>query len=328
MTPLRHVGVVTGLADFVNFLAALHSRTGQTDIASMAVSVALYGTDLTLPPKLVEEFRAIVQAAFPTIEIERVPSQRLQGARFDSENYDAFNAQEERIVYGHSIHKEIYLSFYSFLKPKEFIFFDNGLSSYASHNVDIAKDFVKFNLPIPSFANMTLCPDLPAPPYLKDFPVRPVTFSDYSAGFENIRAASPQRPSEQWLPNHVLIGTSLFRTGKISWEAERALYMRVIESLHARGEYNILFKAHPRASSRPLITEEDGIEVIDCSAPLEIFAIPNHPGVAYSISSTSLITLKKFYGWRTYRLENEATRTLLSQSPHLSKVSGISVYRV
>lgn len=250
--------------------------------------------------------------AFRDVETVLVPPERAARGVFQAEGYvepRLSRGAARRVVYGNLIHKRLQQTFYAFLEPDEFVFFDNGISSYWEHDADINSLFGALNLPSPSMAYLTL--DLPVPKYLAAFPARRLALADYEPIYAGMRrAAVPTAP----LRDDVIIGSSLFRTGRISWEDERAIYLRLAEKL----DRPVAFKAHPRAADRPLVTSDDGFQVIESGIPIEALVQQGQIGAAYSISSTSLFTLASFFGWRAHCIETAATAEVMRASPHLA----------
>lgn len=135
-----------------------------------------------------------------------------------------------------------------------------------------------------------------------------------------------QKPTGGSLPTNVILGTSLFRTNRITWEDERELYLDLISTIQQKSNTRILFKTHPRAVAHPLITLNDGIEVLDTVAPVEAFAEFNTEGFAYSISSTSLFTLQKYYGFTPFRIDSPAVRKVAERMQHLDLALRVQSY--
>lgn len=326
MKDAEHIGVVTGLSDLVNFLGALRFRTKERIAGDSKIVAALFGHIESLPARLQAEFDWIVEKAFPYVNIVKIPPGCLQGNRFRPDGMPRLSfprSAGRRIVYGNGVHKRFHQEFFSYLEPDEFVFFDNGLSSYADHPSDIETEFAAHDIPFPSLACYSLSPPLPAPEYLSSIRSHYLGRQDYVAIYDALRAVVCETPETGWLPSHVVIGTSLFRTKRITWEEERSIYMKLIRRLQDAQDGGILYKAHPRASDRPLITKADGIDVLDSSVPVEVFVKPGSKGAVYSISSTALFTLNKYFGWTAHRIETPAARTVLNQSPHLRLVESI-----
>lgn len=230
---------------------------------------------------------------------------------------------ERVLVYGNSIHKPEFLEFYAFLAPDEFIFFDNGLSSYWSHDTDPIHDFPRHGIPRPAHAYLALHPPLPLPTYLERIPQTELTASDFAHPFKRMADASLEKPKHGHLPEHVILGTSLFRTNRISWDDERRLYLDLIAAIRQKSNSSILFKGHPRSSDRPLISRSDGVDVLETIVPIEAFAQIGGGGIAYSASSTSLFTLQKHYGFTARRLDSPAIQHVAGRMPHLDLVNQI-----
>tara|TARA_R110000868_G_scaffold43693_6_gene146731 strand:- start:5698 stop:6681 length:984 start_codon:yes stop_codon:yes gene_type:complete len=326
VTKEEHIGIVTGLADLVNFVGAACCRTGRTFDNLPPLKTILFGRDISLPMDLKAQFRQTLQDGFPNIEL--ISNDRDEDWRVSEEGFSAPpRKMVQRIVYGNSIHKPPHLDFYASLTPDEFVFIDNGLSSYAEHHFNCRAEFARRGLPNPNLACLSLGASLPVPAYLSDFTATNLTLHELGPVYRQIRGSAAGHPTSGGLPAIVLIGTSLYRTKRITWEQERDIYLAAIKSFHAEGIRDILFKSHPRASDRPLLTADDNIEVFDSSLPVEAFADPSASGVAYSISSTSLFTLRDYFGWQTYRLETPAARALLDRSPHLGLVSHVPAAR-
>ncbi|MCI4645867.1 MAG: alpha-2,8-polysialyltransferase family protein [Hyphomonadaceae bacterium] len=311
---VEYIAVVSGLMDVASFLAA-SARHG-AGVAPDRIVLALFGREVSLPEALQTEFSEIVARAFPQAELVIVPPHRVELKTFVSEGYDvpalARNA-DRRVVFSAALQSRFTRSFLSWLSPDELVFFDNGLSSYADWHANTLDHVISAGVPRPSAAYLSLHPTLDVPAYLRDVPVEVLRKKDFAHAFKRLRAGGTERPPGTWLPGQVIVGTSLFRTGRISWEAERALYLRLITRLKRSGETDILFKAHPRALTQPLITPEDGVAVFASTVPLEAYVRPNSVGTVYSISSSALITMPQFYGWQARRLSDPDTRKLFEQ---------------
>lgn len=320
----EHIGVATGLADLANFLAAHKRRAAERGTEEGPIRIVLFGAKSSLPAGLQSEFTEVAVATFPELDVIVIPSQYVTRRGFDGEAFAhpyLRKTSARRIVYGNAIHQPLHRSLYAYLKPDEFVFFDNGLSSYSEHDADIAGDFAAIGAPFPSMACLSLVPALHAPGYLSSIPQVALGYDDYADIYARLRAAAPGLPSGGWLPGHVILGTSLFRTKRIEWGEERSIYLRLIKALKARTDERVAFKAHPRASDRPLITSDDGVEVLDTGLPVEALVRPGSKGCAYSISSTSLFTLKEYFGWSSFRMETAASRAVIDASPHLGMVN-------
>ncbi len=327
----EHIGVVTGLSDLANFLAALRRRTGAIAPAGDIVKIVLFGGFGSLPAGLMKEFMQVAADAFPEARILLAPPERVSGSDFDSEGYVEPQLSERasrRIVYGNAIHKPFHQSFYAFLAPDEFVFFDNGLSSYWRHDADIKSEFERYGVAFPSEAFLSLSPGLPTPPYLSAIPQTPLDYADYAEIYARIAMAARIKPPGGWLANHVVLGTSLFRIKRISWEEERDIYRRLIDAIRREKDAAVTFKAHPRASDRPLLTEADGADVLETGVPVEAFIKPGATGRAYSISSTSLFTMQHYFGWTAYRLDSPAARLVIKRSPHLGMINMVETLAV
>ena len=326
--PTAHIGVVTGLPDLLNFIAALRKKAGLAPVAEANATALLFGGAGSLPQALITEFGVTIRRAFPALKAPRIPTDCVQAGRFNPDALPDLDlrrqAGERRIVYGNAIHKRFHQELYAYLQPDEFVFFDNGLSSYAEHSADIESDFAARGLPFPSLACYSLSPPLNVPRYLAGIPGCSLGMEDYEDAFVALRRldsgwGAPGRPL------HVIMGTSLFRTQKISWDEERATYLHLISQLKStRPGETILYKAHPRACARPLITKGDGVDVVESTLPAEPFVTPGCNGAVYSITSTALFSFARLFSWKAHRIETPATRRLLDASPHLRMIDLIS----
>ena len=106
-------------------------------------------------------------------------------------------------------------------------------------------------------------------------------------------------------PARLILGTAFYRTPAINYEDEQAVYRSLAAELGRRGDAPILYKEHPRATRPPLLTPEDGVEVVQSRMPVEIWAEARTILEAYSISSTALLSLRRFYGARTWTVGAE-----------------------
>lgn len=324
----EYLGVVTGLSDLINFLAALQKHTRQSVDKISSVKAILFGQAISLPQALQNEFFDVAARAFPFLKTLMAPLERVSADGFDADGYAPpphFEKNGPRTVFANGVHKPFHQSFLTYLSPDEVCFFDNGLSSYAPHAANVEAHFTARGLPAIHKAYLTLHPPLPIPPYLSSAKASSLPLDVFVDIYATIRSAAPEI---NWLPEHVILGTSLFRTKRISWDDERETYLRLIDHIRTKHDSEILFKAHPRALDRPLITDTDGVIVMENSAPVEAFARHGLPGTAYSISSTALITLPAQFGWTSYRLKTEKTEALLDKSPHLSMVRFVKAISV
>ncbi len=326
----EHIGVVTGLPDLANFLAAANRYAPERDNAPRHLKSVLFGAKKSLPDKLQTEFVQIAKKAFPAIELFDAPIERISKRVFDGEGYEFPQGEKgvQRIVYGNALQKAFHISYYALLRPDEFVFFDNGLSSYWQHDINVTQVFQDHGLQPPAAAYLTLSPPLPPPPYLNSVKQFSLQADDYAPIFAAMRSAVSHPPVSGWLPQHVLIGTSLFRTNRISWEEERHAYLQIIIRLQQQGVSRILFKAHPRASERPLVTASDGVEILETPAPVEAFVKPGATGAAYSISSTSLFSLTSMFGWRCERIATPAANKVIDSLPHLGLARSILAFEM
>ncbi|WP_425410245.1 polysialyltransferase family glycosyltransferase [Hyphococcus sp.] len=314
----EHIGIVTGLSDFANFLAAYNLTTRNTNREGDILKAVLFGRPKSLPSGMQKEFLEVVCSAFPFIDSFILPPETVLKNRIDFDNATRSRLEKtpaKRIVYGNALHKPFHQYLYTFLKPDEFIFFDNGLSSYWDQPLDIHETFPEIGIPIPACACLGLAPPLQPPNYLKGLTQKSLSLNDFDMAFAGLRSAG-KSPRGGWLTETVIFGTSIFRTGHLSWEEERGVYLRLIETLKRRGENNIVFKAHPRATEKPIIFESDGVDVLENSIPVEAFVKPGAAGTAYGIASTSLITFERYFGWKSYRIDAPETRRAVEKKPH------------
>jgi hypothetical protein len=269
--------------------------------------VALFGETLSVSEELHDDFQHVSRTAFPALEVFRVNPDAIEAAIVPPKKDGV-----RRIVYGTLIHHKRPRTFFARLMPDDFVFFDNGMSSYWEHG-DISDEFRKKRLPLPSLAALALAPPLPIPSYLAAYPLWRVTYEDLADIF-----ASLQRAVGVWVPDGdpgIVLGTSMFRTGAVTWEEERELYLRVIDRARAQ-HTSVVFKGHPRAAHRPLIGEEDGVAIIETTAPIEALVQQGNTGCVYGMASTALFSMPKFFGWRAYRIEALASRRAAAERIH------------
>ncbi len=324
-TMIEHVGIVTGLADFANFLAAVTAAGKRDHGDGDSIKAVLFGLPVSLPTGLQKEFMSVIEAGFPEVEPYIFPPELVSNDRIDFNDAATARLQKtskKRIVYGNALPKSFHQLLYAHLKADEFIFFDNGLSSYWDQQFDTAVKFPKLGIPVPSIACLSLSPPLNAPDYLNGIPIKELSFSDYDDAYANFRKAAAMS-GNGWLPEHVILGTSIYRTGHLSWNEERSVYLRLIEAVKKRGGEDILFKSHPRATERPLIFESDGVSVMESSLPIEAFAKPDSKGTAYGIASTSLISFERYFGWKSFRIDATETRRAVKKKPHRGLAAAI-----
>lgn len=312
MANREHRGVVTGLADLVSFLVVARQQITALPNERHSIVATLFGPSGSLPKELQSEFLSITQSAFPNIVASVHDPVSADAGEFPI-NLTARGANiSSRTVYGNLIHKPLFQKYFATLRPDAFVFFDNGLSSYWEHDADIGADFSALDLPFPALASLPLSPPLAIPTYLSAIPSWRPTRDHFHEAFTTMRQVAPAKVSPG--VSIIVLGSSIFRTNVLRWEEERDLYRRLIEQLRGRGP--ILFKAHPRAAARPLITEADGVDVLETTMPIEALIEPGHVGAVFGMASTALLTMPKFLGWRAYRLDTPETHRSAVKLPH------------
>jgi hypothetical protein len=183
----------------------------------------------------------------------------------------------------------------------EITLYDNGLDSHIDRpvvdNADHAaairrKDFDRIRtaiyalgdlLPVPAFAQ-ALKPVVPTGASMR------AHIGSLAAGLAGDLARLPGPPGAAAL----VIGTSLYRGGKITREAEADIYRRRISELRRDG-LSVVCKEHPRASS-PLLDAADGAQIaLRTSLPIEFLPLTMDIRLSSSLSSSALLTLKKLF---------------------------------
>lgn len=313
------VVIVSGLPDLVTALAALR-RHGVCDAELRRRGyVLLLGHQGSLSDELCSVVRRVTRHAYG---IERIGLHRWEnGAGALPEAIAA--AGVAPLVAGNHLqalsHREAIAAF----GPEEFLFFDNGLSSYADHRVPVAEWLAAIPTCKRAVAYLTHRTRFGAPAYLSPFEVMDLPAADLREAAAPIRTACIPADAQLGDRAAIIIGTSFCRMGLVSPDDERAAHLRLLQEVRARHNGPIHFKAHPRASVA-LLSESDGVAVMDAHLPVEAF-ISGPGGAAYSFTSTCLFTLEDQFAWRTFRASHPAMDVVLEARMQLAKMASMQV---
>lgn len=183
----------------------------------------------------------------------------------------------------------------------EIILYDNGLDSHIDrpviNSLDHCAAIRRKDLHRTRTAIYALGDLLPLPAFAKGLqPVIP-TGKSLRAHIESLAAGLSENLARLPHPSGaaaLIIGTSLYRGGKIAREAEAAIYRRRISELRQDG-LSVVCKEHPRASL-PLLDGADNAQIaLRTSLPIEFLPLTMNIGLSSSLSSSALLTLKKLF---------------------------------
>lgn len=184
--------------------------------------------------------------------------------------------------------------------------FDNGLASHLDRPVVDNPTISRSEVPRPHLdrvvrAWLTLADQLPIPAHLAHTPLARVPGEKLHqvARAALVRMRPEDAPEPDQRPARLILGTAFYRSGAMAYDDERRLYRELVAHLKGSGDEPILYKEHPRASLEPLLSARDGIEVVASRMPVEVWAEARPIIESYSISSTALLTLQRFYGCRS-----------------------------
>ena len=306
--------IASGVADLTTAVAALMADGSWSSVSGSEVVAVIIGHRISLPDNLIEAFRDVAVNAFDLSGVEAFRWGE------DDTLIEAFtNANTGTgLLAANQLQDPKQRKFIAALKPKQLVFYDNGISSYAPHNVDLTAwvgtlpDCDRF------VAYLSYMDKFGAPPYLNVFKTKSLSHEALVKSVAQIRKACVS--DQELLPPSavVILGTSFDRTKLISIEDEQMIHKKLLEAIRVRHSGPCFFKPHPRAS-QAYLTQEDGVTTLSTELPIEAY-VSNSQGVAYSFSSTALFSLSTMYGWRTHRVEHVLIEKVFNARPQLAKV--------
>ncbi|MAN45849.1 MAG: hypothetical protein CMF04_06520 [Hyphomonas sp.] len=204
------------------------------------------------------------------------------------------------------------------LQPREFIFYDNGLSSYVDHKVDMERWIETLPNCQRFAAYLSYANEFGIPAYLHAF--------DTASLAPSVLARSAQLVCNAFLTEKdllpagaaVILGTSFDRTNILSASEEQALHQHLAKLVRERHEGPIFFKPHPRAGD-VYLTEADDVSPLSTELPIEAY-VSSADGTAYSFSSTALFSLPAMFGWKAHRVQHELMDKVFTSRPQLAKM--------
>jgi len=292
--------------------------------------VCFFGSKGSIPPKLYNEFiqlssRLKHQIVIDAVEVSGCVSAFAQPATLGDiveairSLFDGLSITE---IFTNSLEKGFIAGAMKLFPDARVAVYDNGLVSHLDMPIYTGEWRIRRRRAGPiaqesmsrvEIAYFSLLEHLPVPAQLAGKEVRGISAEALrlatQEAHDNWADLVPRLPSDY---TEILIGTSFYKTERISFEEERNAYLGVVERLSERGR-KVAYKEHPRATERPLLTTADNVMVIDSSIPVEVICQDNPFLDAYSISSSSLFTLNKMMGTRMHAIGGNIADDLFPQ---------------
>jgi hypothetical protein len=325
LTELLTTSAVRRARAEVDALGGLSTPSTETQAADdIAV---LFGFPVSLPPDLQQAFLAHADVfgdwAETTVALfePETPEEAIQ-QRFR----DLVADRRIERIFVHSLSKPIERAVFALWPDAEIILFDNGLSSHISRRLEPRDgsspwQFVRREaLAQVKEAWFTLGEFLEPPAVLgedrpRDLPPQMLRRAIRSA-LERLDARGEAPPTSEE-PRDLILGTAFFRTGRVGFKKERAAYLELLSDLKAEGRPTPLFKPHPRQGEKPILTAEDGVEVIDSHLPVELWAERQAISRSFSIASSGLLTLKLLNQTPGIRFARKTIRPVRKAARHV-----------
>lgn len=262
--------LASGIADLTTAVAALMNNGAWADLASRDVTAVIIGQGVSLPDNLIGAFRRAAETAYGL--------QHIYAFRWgeDDDSIRKFAEAESGcgMVVANQLQSSRQRELVTALKPREFMFYDNGLSSYVDHKIDMAGWFETLSDCQRFEAHLSYADEFGVPAYLHSFDAAPLAPSTLARSMLCVREAC--LTERELLPSGavVVLGTSFDRTNIVSASKERTLHQQMVKCVRARHEGPIFFKPHPRAGD-VYLTEVGGVFslstelAIEADVPLE-----------------------------------------------------------
>ena len=320
---MRDLYLVTSLTELMTVSAVLRERGEKP-----AGPAILHGQSTALPPSLCDavERDAGLFGDWTSVHVlkaEEGVRPRQAGEHLADQIKAIVGANEVSRIFLHALHKPIERRIVAAFPDAAIHLFDNGLSSHVAHPVLAPKpgrtkarwiDRAQLRRVVESW--YTVRRDLAAPEHIPPHLVRDLSSISLmdAAGpaVEHIGRANSGSPKRD-----VIIGTAFYRTGRIEFDAERQAHLDLVAELKAAGGPKPWFKPHPRTADQPVLTEADGVDIIDSHLPLEAWAAARPVGRAFSLSSTALLTLRRLFGVEAWRFGVKAMAPVTKGLPHI-----------
>ncbi len=310
--------LVSGVADLMTAIAALRVDGVWSEAHSHKTIAVIIGQRVSLPENLVGAFREVAANSFGLSDIKAFRWGE------DNDAIDKFIDIEAGadILAANQLQDSRQRGLIAALKPRQFMFYDNGLSSYASHDIDI-NSWIAGMPECRRFAAYLSCArEFGVPPYLRAFAVASLTPDALKKSAHDIRKACVSRQDVLSSNAVVILGTSFDRTNIISADEEHILHKQMIDAIRKQQGGPYFFKPHPRAN-QAYLADEDDVKTLPTELPVEVY-ISGSGGTAYSFSSTALFTLPMMFGWRAYRVAHPLMEKVFRARPQLAKISVMS----
>lgn len=306
--------LASGIADLTTAVATLMSNGAWADATLRDVTALIIGQGGSLPDNLIRAFRRTAETAYGL--------QNIYAFRWgeDDDNIRKFAETESGsgMVVANQLQSPRQREFITVLKPREFIFYDNGLSSYVDHKIDMAgwldtlSDCQRFE------AHLSYASEFGVPAYLNSFDAISLAPSIREQSMLIVREACLRE--QDLLPPGaaVILGTSFDRTNILSASEERVLHQQIAKVIREEHDGPIFFKPHPRAGD-VYLTEADDVSPLSTELPIEAY-VSSADGTAYSFSSTALFSLPAMFGWKAHRVQHELMDAVFASRPQLAKM--------
>ncbi|MCB2014152.1 MAG: hypothetical protein KDE67_04590 [Sphingobium sp.] len=307
----------TGVADLVTAISALRRCGLWQSVPISKVSAILIGHGISLPDNLIQAFQKTARRAFGLT--------RVEAFRWNEHHLaiEAFVAAQPAgsILLSNQLQDAKIRQLIISLNPGKFIFYDNGLSSYHDHSVDLTLWRSLLQGCDDFSAYLTYSDLFGTPDYLKQFVTEGIPVDLLKETMEEIRDACVPLKKRLTSDAALILGTSFDRTKILSAEEELTIHRLLLEHIRKAHSGPVFFKPHPRAGS-VYLDEGDGVIPLPVELPVEAY-IAEAGGVAYSYSSTALFSLSSMFDWRTFRVSHPLIEKVFAAKPQLSKIKEI-----
>jgi len=311
--------VVSGLPDLVTAIAALQQYGISLDELRSRALVLLLGDQISLPDDLCASFSRVAPQAFG---FQHLGVHRWQDGQPALDLIVAPFVGAELAAANH-LQAKPHRDFLTRIQPRQFVFFDNGLSSYADHRFDMPRWLDGMPLDKSATAYLTHLHRFGVPAYLAGLRCESIPAPLLRTAAEAIGLTCLDPAERLGAGDAVILGTSFSRSRLISVEDERAAHALLWREVSRRHPGRICFKAHPRAIV-PMFEDPTIVRELDKALPLEAF-VSEGGGAAYSFSSTCLFTLEDQFGWASYRASHPALDMVLDARMQLAKMDTMQV---
>jgi hypothetical protein len=316
--PKTRLYFACGLAELLACAWLRENHFGEREKRNVLI---IYGQPISMPPAHRAETLQLAPLFADWDGILDLPG---DGARAFFDHKGLFSEADEIVL--HNVWKDIERSFAASCPNAAITLYDNGLDSHTDVSVRNVSRAVSGRFALESdlarvkTAYYTLGDILPLPSFISG---RPIIVPSGESLRDTLLAIAERGILAELRGNlgdttgaaTIVAGTAFYRTKGVTLQDERAVYARYVAACGA----GALFKEHPRGPEPIFGHPFPGNMVhVGTSIPLEFIPLLQDIERCASISSTSLLTMKKIHGIGFDLLGNELHGALnLPWMPHL-----------